>query len=910
MFSFNFKFSYTPKGAKIGIFYLIFANPNGLLMKNSFKYICIVVLASLFQAWVAIDGLAQDLPLMPPDPAVSTGVLPNGMTYYVVTNPSVRGTADFALVQKTGSQTAHSEYDGQALAVARDALSDLPRLQSSSLQTFLADHGVAPGKDGFVKVSENATLYHFSNVVVSEGEGVVDSTLLVLMDIADRGTRSENEFLSRWYAPADQAVVVSGDVYASSIAVKLKHMSYMTPARESQQRDEYRWQECDDPVFEVSPYLPGNIATVSATWTFPRTPKEYMNTIQPAIYEMFVAELGMIAQERLIREFERRHIPATGVSYRHITSVRSLGDEQFTIQLAVSPDNAAEAVAVLAAVMSSLDSGTAAEHELEMVKNRYIFHLEKQARNPFKDNSDYVDRCASAFLYNSPLSSEKEVAAFLRSRNLDIGTELAHFNNIASALLDSRRNLTLECQVGGGLEFGSASLESVFSEAWESSSCEPCPSPADSIPLPSGSPVKLKSTKKEPLSGGVLWTFSNGFKVVYKRQESGRRMHYMLAMNGGYGNISDLSEGEGAYMTDYLNLCRVSGMTHEEFARTLENEDITLDAVVNLSNMLISGSAPDSSLDLMMRSLLAFVCEREHDPEAYRYYLACLDVEKEYGRGSVSDRVSAIDSLMCPGYRYSHLKTAGKLTEDFPSRADGFLKRQSSKMNDGVLVLVGNIEETRLRKFIQNYIGGFMTTERRFPRTVVHYQTVSGATTYVREGRSNSVDVTLSVPMSLTADNYMASHIAADILRQTVSAALDGTGMYLKMSYNCRIYPEERFNVMITLEEASEYGFSSAEKLTGADVALKNLRDVLAGLPELEVKEDDVAKYKSVLKGRMAIEMQEPQYWTRAVAMRYMDGKNFTTGYEGKIDAVTADRVSALLASLADASRVEYIIRK
>ena len=867
--------------------------------------------AVVFMQLAMMPAFAQDLPLMPSDPAVSAGVLPNGMTYYLVTNPTTKGTADFALIQRTGYQTGSDSEGEQAFHVAQDAITRLPRL-SSSPQVFLAAHGVAPGKDGFVKVSENATLYHFGEVMVSKGEEVVDSTLLVLLDIADRGTREDDPFLCKWYAPADQAVIVSGDINASSLAAKLKSMSYMTPFRESQQRAEYQWQESEEPVFDTSPYITRKLATVSATWTFPRTPKEYMNTVQPAIYEMFVSEIGIIAKERLDRILEERKLPATDVSFQHITSVRSLGDELFTISVSVAPEYAGEAVEILASVMSSIDAGTVTAHELEMAKNKYLSGLEKQAAEPFKRNSDYVERCASAFLYNSPLSSKKEIAVFLSSRDLNINTELSHFNNIASALLDSRRNLTVECRVGGGYELGSADLESAFTDAWSNhTSFGPCPSPLDSMPLPAAAmPVKLKSTKKEPLSGGTMWTFANGFKVVYKRQESGRRMHYMLAMNGGYGNISDLAQGEGAYMTDYMRLCRVSGMTGEEFANALEREDITMDMAVNLSNVMVSGSAPDRKLDLLMRSLLGLMNEREHDPQAYEYYVSCLDVENEHLKGSVHDRIVAIDSLMCPDYKYSSLKTPGKLTPDFPSKADAFLKHQSEKMNDGLLVLVGNIEETRLRKFLQNYVGGFVTTERTFPRTVVHYQPVAGASTYVREGTLNSVDMTLSARMSLTAENYMASQIAAGILKETVSAALDGTGMYLRLAHNCRIYPQERFNVMISIEEASAEGFSKEAHLTGAVEALKILREVISGLPDLEVSEEDVTKYKAVLKGRLALAMNQPQYWTRAVAMRYMDGKNFTTGYEARIDAVTVDKVKAILASLASASRVEYIIKK
>lgn len=880
-------------------------------MKYIYKIIFTCLLWAVSSAFGLVLSSAQNLPLMPADPAVSTGVLPNGMSYYLVTNPTTKGVADFALIQKTGHQTC-SEQGELAFSVAQDAITSLPRLGTTSPQVYLASNGVTPGKDGFVKVTENATLYHFANVMISKGEAVTDSTLLVLLDIADRGSRGEEEFLEKWYAPSDQAVIVSGDINPSSIAAKLKFMSYMTPSRESQKRKEYEWKESEEPVFETSPYMSWNLATVSATWTFPRTPKEYMNTVQPAIYEMFVHEIGIIARERLILGFRSEGIPVADVSFQHMTSVTSLGDEMFTISVSVAPEHAAQAASLLASTMASLDNGTATVHELDMAKNRYLLRLEKEASNPFKSNTDYVERCAFAFLYNSPLSSEKETGEFLRSRNLDINTELTHFNNIASALLDSRKNLTVECRIGGGQELGSAYLESIFEDAWEdSSSCMPCPSPIDTVALPSaGLPVKVKSQKRDPLSGGTVWTFENGFKVVYRRQESGHRMYYTLAMNGGYGNIEGLSKGEGAYMTDYMKYCSVSGMSYGEFARLLEKEDITMEPTVNLSNVLIGGSAPDDKLDLMMRALLGVVNEREHDEQTFGYYAACQKIIDEYEKGNGRDRIVAIDSLMCPGYEYSSIKDSDNLTEGFADRADAFLRYQSSKMNDGLLVLVGNIEETRLKKFLRNYVGEFVTTERTFPRTVVHYQPISGASTYTRRGQDASVDFTISAPMSLTAENYMASQIAAAILRQTISSAIEGTGMYLRLTHNCRIYPQERFNVMISLAESSSYGFSRDIQLTGADAAIRILRNVIEDLPELEVKEEDVAKYKAVLKGHLALEMTNPQYWTHAVTMRYMDGKNFTSGYEAKIDAVSVAKVKSILASLSDASRVEYIVKK
>ena len=56
--------------------------------------------------------------------------------------------------------------------------------------------------------------------------------------------------------------------------------------------------------------------------------------------------------------------------------------------------------------------------------------------------------------------------------------------------------------------------------------------------------------------------------------------------------------------------------------------------------------------------------------------------------------------------------------------------------------------------------------------------------------------------------------------------------------------------------------------------------------------------------------MKSPQYWLNAISMRQIEGKDFTTDYKARVDAVTADKVKQILTSLNNASKVEYIIRK
>ena len=115
------------------------------MMKFRKLYI-VTLLFVLIIPWMSV---AQNLPLLPKDNSVNQGVMPNGMTYYVVGNSSAKGMADFGLVQKTGRSTVGDSLSGKVVDVAKDALAQLSRLGSKSPQSFLTAHGVNPGKDGF-----------------------------------------------------------------------------------------------------------------------------------------------------------------------------------------------------------------------------------------------------------------------------------------------------------------------------------------------------------------------------------------------------------------------------------------------------------------------------------------------------------------------------------------------------------------------------------------------------------------------------------------------------------------------------------------------------------------------------------------------------------------------------------------
>ena len=863
------------------------------------------IFISLIYLFLTVTLKAADLPKLPVDPAVTKGVLPNGMAYCLVANPTSKGVADFALVQRTGSRTSS---DIQAIALARNVLADVPQIgRGISPQKFFSSNGAYPGPDGYVRVDDEYTLYRFSGMSLTKASSL-DSALVVLIGMADKLAKADQQ---KWYSASDNAIIISGDIDSKSVVSKLQMLSYITPSADSQPRKSYEWEGTDTPSYLVQKSPKAAFSEVKVMWRAPRVPDQYVGTLQPYIQKMYIAMLGDIATERIRSAFKLSDQPYASVTYRHAASSDKAGDEKFMVKVVVEPKAIETALDIVSQTLSSLETKGASSEELELARRRYLRRFGTRVTKPVKDNSDYVDLCVNAYLLGIPVVNMPDVFKAYTANAVEPEKQQVLFKSIADALLDPGANLTITCTTPEDIT--SARVEAVFQSSWERGRTvlpPPGTQVSDTLSGVVVSPkVSIKQAKKDPLSGGMAWTFSNGFKVIYKKMDTAGTLYWSMGLGGGYGSISDLDKGEGAFVGDILKLCRIAGMSGEDFWKFMELGKIDMNVKVSLSSTVVSGTVPAENTRLMLRSLLALANERELDKEAYEAYMRNEQLRLAASVGSHEDRKAVMDSLMCPDYKFSPVKSRGKLNGALLEKAGRFYEDRFSKMNDGTLVLVGDMDENQLKKELLAYAGLFRTDKSAFYRPATGYQPVSGWSTHVTEGKENSIYLSLSVPMPLTAENKMASAVAAMVLEKSLSKALEQTGMYLELYSNTIISPQERFNVMISLREASRDGFAEGVQQGGALEALDVLRAALDGIEATEVTDAAVKAYKEWLKNDLTYRMKSPNYWVNAISRRQLEGKDFTTDYKARIDAVNTAKVKQILSSLNNASKVEYIIR-
>ena len=848
-------------------------------------------ITSLVLALIGMCAAAQELPEMPADPSVKSGVLPNGTNYYVMANADTKGLADFALVQKSGKTFSEGSSQQQK---TEELLTSIPVLNGKSPRKFFSRNGVVPYNGRFIDFRDDASVFRFSEVITNEDPVMLDSTLLVLMGMLEAGRD--------YCAPSDNAVIVSGDIDADEVVGKLKLLSYMIPARESDEKGSYAWSNSDASYSVVK--TEKGVSEISLSWRLERTPESLLGTIQPFVHEKLMGELGEVAKMRIRQTFVEKGIPFANIVYRHISSAKTSSDEKFQIKVLVSAQHELSAVMAMTDALSSLVEKEISIAERKRAGAWFLRRKMDLSKRSVRSDASNIDLCINAFLNNTQPVTEQWVYDFYRSKELNDTLETKYLNGLASAVLTLDKNIDIKLFTPS--DFTADSLKQVIDSAWNSPSVSgpiELPVLVDTL-RPHAVPHKLflSFIWKEYLSGGSLWTFGNGIRVAYKRMETGGRMHWAMGLSGGYGSIRDLESGEGAFVADMLKLSKVSGMPWEGFVGQLAEKDIYLDVTVGLYNSVISGSSPSYELGELMRALSAIADERKFDSDAFQRYKRDEWLRLESSRGNSR---SVIDSLMCPDYKYSKIKSSGKITDQLPVKANALFDDLFSKVNDGIIVLVGDMEESLVRKQLRELLFSFRTKKKAHFRPSVSYKTISGSMSHVVEGDKNAVYLAMSIPFPMTISNYALQEVATMVLRKKLTSALVGSGMYAKVYSDVRLAPSECFNVLLLLEEVPGASKEGADETARAIVKEVLSEDGLSAISDAQVN-----ACKSWLKHHRTMRKQSPDYWVNAMLFRYLEGKDFTTDYDEKVDEITPDAVKELLLKLNASSKVEYIIRK
>lgn len=829
---------------------------------------------------------AQGLPELKKAPEINVGKLPNGISYYLIKNTSLPGFADFALVQPGRSDRESARRD----------LVRLPNFHSRKPYAFLADNSVGYGKDGFIRSIRGASIFSFDNVPVSE-MSVSDSTLLMIFDIA-----RSSEF--------EQALVVAGDIDVNAVKQRIQILSMTISSRlKAGEYGNYLWRPQEKIALGAST---SPIGTVTATYRSPRTGIEMMNTLQPVISDLFASELFLILGRRLKAAFSQAGIPLADYSFDYTGSAQTTGDERFTVKIWTDPARLEQASSTLASVLGTLDrDGVSAE---EILFARGCIREGSQRDNALTQisNAWYMEKCIASYLYGSNLASDATLIQQLYGRKVDAEREKDLLNRYISAMLDPSRNLHLNFSAP---EIPSTfKLSAAFSKGWAATAAPvavPVASDTLSLPAPSRKKLKLKTSSPDSFSGGKLWTFSNGVNVLFRKTSSKGAFRFGYVVSGGWNEVRSISGPESAFVEDVASLRKVAGMSGEYFSDLLSMNGVSLDCKLSLSDLRYTGSAPSGKLTLVLKALLALTGgPAAPDADAYDRYRAEKALRLIRDKYSVSGTMASLDSTACPTYKYAYGSLPELPGDDFPGRVEEFRVQKCSSMRNGLIVLVGDLDEQALQKHLCQYLGAFKVSGQRVVRPRIPYplrecwSTVSAH----RHWRERRVTVSLAAQHLLSTDANLCLRLCSLVLETELGRELIPAGVLSTVYIRSEVFPSELAGVVIDCVSCPPAGTPAGAKLQASEETLAGVRKVLHRLATKDVDARTLARCRTMLLNRMNSISQDPGMLCDAMLDRHAFGRAIQGNFKEVIYGISASQIREMFAEL-EKCQCEYAVQ-
>ena len=426
-----------------------------------------VFAALLFAGTLTISAQGED-PMqqpLPMDPAIKTGKLANGLTYYVRHNNYPEKRVNFYIAQRVGSIQEEENQRGLAHFLEHMCFNGTKNFPGNGVIDYTRSLGVQFGGDLNAYTSIDQTVYNINNVPVDRGTAALDSCLLILKDWSndltldpkeidqERGVIHEEwrlrtsassrmfernleklypgskygkrypiglmsvidnfkpkalrDYYEKWYHPTNQAIIVVGDIDVDRTVEKIKEMfsGIKNPANPAPIVDE-QVPDNAEPIVIVDKDKEEQTNTVELMIKSESTPESEKGKFEYLLEDYVKSLASQMLNARLQEEAQKADCPfaaAYGYAGNYIFAKTK---DAFTLYAMPKDGKTEEALkAITREALRAVKHGFTAT-EYDRARADYLSSLEKQYTNRDKINNDNFGRaCASNYLENEPLMS-------------------------------------------------------------------------------------------------------------------------------------------------------------------------------------------------------------------------------------------------------------------------------------------------------------------------------------------------------------------------------------------------------------------------------------------------------------------------------------------------------------------------
>lgn len=865
---------------------------------------------------------------IPFDPSVKSGVLPNGLKYFIKKNGKPEKRSELRLAINAGSMLENDDQQGLAHFVEHMCFNGTKNFKKSALVDFLESAGVKFGAHLNAYTSFDETVYMLQlptdkedlflkgfqvledwahnvtfdpeeiekerGVVISERRGRLGAGERMRQQwwpVAFEGSRYADRmpigtievlqgfkpetlkaFYNKWYRPDLMAVCAVGDFDVDKVEALIKEKFGSIPSKNA---------PLDHKTFQVPDHKGLKVAIASdaeAPYTTVQLDYKHplsMTTNQGDMRKGLVAEIfNEILGTRLNELIQKGGTPFSFAYSNFFNLVRTKNIfESFGV---VKETGILEGLKILLTENERVKKYGFTKGEMERAKKEMMTQMERAFREKDKTESrNYVTEMVSSFLENEPLVSTDFRYDFYK-KHLD-GISLEEVNALSKKWITEKGD-NATCVINAPKKEGLTlptedDIRKVFDDV-AASKIEAPKDEADVAQLMKTIPQagKVVNETKNAELGLTEWTLSNGAKVVFKSTNFKNDEVMISAYSpGGYTLYPISDNSNGSFASFGIAQSGLGDLDPVQFQRYMTGKVARISPYISELYEGMNGMYSPKDAETAFQVMNLFFTAPRKDEKMFKNVL-------QQQRGfienmSKSPEAAFRDSVMValynnhPRRQPTKVETLDKIN---PDRSFEIYKDRFADAGDFTFFFVGNIDEKTFKPLVETYIASLPTKGRKetWKDPNINPTTASLDKTIKRGIEPKSqVQLTYLGDYKYTRkDNFemLALVKLLDIKLREKIREEKGGTYGVSVQPSLVKYPKERYQLTVS------FGCAPEKVPELMDAAIKEVESVLATGSD----DKNLVKIKETFLRERETNLKENRFWLSYVSQAYQNGQD------------------------------------
>lgn len=894
---------------------------------------------------------------LPLNPQVRHGVLPNGLSYYLLKNTEPEGRANFYIAQKVGSTLENQDQLGLAHFLEHMAFNGSKNFPGKNMLNYLQSKGIRFGADINAYTSFDETVYNINSIPTSD-EALMDSVLLALHDWscalslegdeieAERGViheewRSRNDantrmfnavlpqlfdeyqyaqmpigtmevvlnfphealrsYYEKWYRPDQQGIVIVGDFDVDVMEKKV--IDLFSKIEMPENAAERTYAPVSDNVepkyitFE-DPELQRTLIQLS--FKKEKLPFEFRNSVEGYVQSYVVESItSAMINNRLSEMSQKADCPFVyaGVSFDNYWVAKTKYSFNVTI---IPKDDVKSAFEVaMSEIVRACKTGFN-DSELQRVKDQMLSSYEKMYNEREKtDSDDRAQEIIRHFIDNEPTPGIEAEYQMMQQMLPMIPVQI--FNDFAKQILTKENQVLLvsQPQVEGKTLPAKEEMLSILDNAMNAE-YEAYVDEVITDPLIEKMPKKGKIKKEyKGKFGTTVMELSNGAKVIVKPTDyAADQIAFNAFSIGGQFNALENKEAnpsELKLISAAVEASKFGTFDNIKLRKYLAGKNVGISFQMGKAIDNIYGQSTVKDLETMLQ--LNYLYFTDIRPDAETYNATIEQYRAMLKNAEKNPNTIFMDNVYKTWYDnnpiYTQLKYADLDAANYETMLN-VAKKHLDNAADYTFTFVGNVDIEALRPLVEQYIATLPANKKKHDKLVYTGSQAKGQ--IVNDFKQEMETPSVQV-FNVYSDNNIAYSIENEVKLSLLSDVLD-------IVYTNTLREEEG-GTYSPATQAMINPFNNEWTVlymfvTGDDSKeklCKRAHEEFLKLLAEGTNEENFNKVKDAALNQYQINSKNNSYWQEAIYQNEM-GQDVATNHEAAIKNLTLEEFNAFIKNL------------